>query len=313
MDEFVKNVYSMYTMITEEDTTKFILNIKIVEKQYLLYYLYRILCKYQTSLSNEKTKNNIQDVFNMLNIPLYYKLCYPLAGRIPNDEQILNICILKIIEIFNTNAEIYASYPSYGSHINMMEFLSNKSLKQIISDLIDLQKLVPNISSRYIRPIDREYTFINSKNNNIKKLLKNINLNTNTNTSANILNNPNTNASYASNVSSNASTNASYASTNVSSNVSTNVSSNVSPTGSNASTNISPTGSNASTNISPTGSNASTNISPNVSTNVSSNIGTNASTNASTNSSTNASTNVSSNIGTNAGNASANKKNTLSI
>jgi hypothetical protein len=77
---------------------------------------------------------------------------FTLAGKMTNEEDILNLIILTEIDMFNKVDKYVQTLPNPSSYNNIYDFLKTKDLPVIIQDLIDLQKLIPGLSVSAIRP-----------------------------------------------------------------------------------------------------------------------------------------------------------------
>ena len=77
---------------------------------------------------------------------------YPLAGKMVNEEQILDLIILKEIEMFNNLDKYIQLLPNPTGYKYIFDFIKIKDLPIIIQDLIDLQKLIPGLSVSALRP-----------------------------------------------------------------------------------------------------------------------------------------------------------------
>jgi len=169
MDVFVNSMYSVYELIGSNDTTtKTFLDTKVISKQYIAYYLYRIFCKYFQQFENIIPSSEIENLMKILRIPNENKRensCYPLAGKMTNDEKFLDIIILTILDMLTKLGKYINTVPRSSQYDNFMEFIKLKQLNVIVQDLVDLQKLVPRISVAAIRP---DYNNDNNSNNNNK-------------------------------------------------------------------------------------------------------------------------------------------------
>ena len=154
MEKFTSDIYGVYELFNESKNASSIINTVVLSKQYLAYYLYRILTKFMNAVEVALPSDNIKNILKLLKIPKEHDRTrnYPLAGKMPNDEDILNLIILGIIDILGKLDKYIQTLPSVGSYSNIYEFIKLKELPIIIQDLIDLQKLVPGISVSATRP-----------------------------------------------------------------------------------------------------------------------------------------------------------------
>ena len=69
MDQFIQDINSLITISDEPVTKVKLINNNTIEKQYILYYLYRILCKYEDLFSNTLGYSKVRDIYDLLRIP----------------------------------------------------------------------------------------------------------------------------------------------------------------------------------------------------------------------------------------------------
>ena len=157
MDEitFKDDIYNVYDLINKGiEGAKTLIDVKLISKQYLAYYLYRIVCKYIKVFEQSVSSKNLSDIFLLLKIPSIAdkSLCYPMAGKMTNDEKILDVIILSFIEVFDLTFKYIATVPNIASYKNFLDLIISKNVTTIVQDLIDLQKLIPGLSVSAIRP-----------------------------------------------------------------------------------------------------------------------------------------------------------------
>lgn len=159
MEQFKDNIYNIYDMINNQDTetTLNLINTKTLSKQYLAYYIYRIVIKYIELVESASSSADVLFFMNLLRIPKEHNrlLTYPMAGKMTNDNDNLDMIILGGIDLFdkvknylNALSQTYAN----AKFKNFYDFLNEKTLPVIIKDIMDLQKLVPGLSVPIIRP-----------------------------------------------------------------------------------------------------------------------------------------------------------------
>ena len=168
---FRNDIYNIFQLINKgTEGAKTFIDVKLISKQYLAYYLYRIVCKHIRIFEQAVPSNNIADVFLLLKIPreANKSLCYPMAGKMTNDEKMLDIIILSFIQMFEMTLKYISTIPNVRSFKNFLDLITSKDIKTIVQDLIDLQKLLPGLSVSAIRPSYLSDNKINSKNNNAK-------------------------------------------------------------------------------------------------------------------------------------------------
>ena len=154
MEKFTNDIYGVYELINEGKNSKSIINITIISKQYLAYYLYRIITKFMNIVEIAIPSKDINTLLKLLRIPKEHDKLknYPMAGKMTNDEELLNLIILSAIDTLNKVDKYIKTLPNDTGHSTLYEFIKQKDLPIIIQDLIDLQKLVPGLSVNAIRP-----------------------------------------------------------------------------------------------------------------------------------------------------------------
>jgi len=154
MEKFTNDIYGVFQLINNNKDTKSIVNIVIISKQYLAYYLYRIIIKFINIFEIAIPSADINNLLKILRIPKEHDRTknYPLAGKMTNEEQLLDLIILTAIDMFNKVDKYILSLPNPDAYNSIYEFIKIKDLPIIIQDIIDLQKLIPGLSVSAIRP-----------------------------------------------------------------------------------------------------------------------------------------------------------------
>ena len=155
MEEFNNNLYSIFETLNNLDTTKGFINNKLLSKQYLAYYIYRIITKNYDMITAAISNKDMNDFYKYLRIPEMHdkSLAYPLVGKMQNDEEVLDLIILAGIDILNKTQKFVEQNEGFKkSHSQFFIFVENKPLEKIISDLVDLYKLLPGLSVPGVRP-----------------------------------------------------------------------------------------------------------------------------------------------------------------
>ena len=156
MEAFTNDIYSIYELINNNNETKTFIHIKTISKQYLAYYIYRIITKYINIVEFGSTVTDLDEFMTYLRIPKEHnrKLNYPLAGTLTNDDKILDMVILKGIDLLIKTDKYIKKLPSDSSstYDDLYKFFKQKELTVIIQDLIDLQTLIPGLSVPKVRP-----------------------------------------------------------------------------------------------------------------------------------------------------------------
>lgn len=146
MENFLKSVMEINDEIAIFDPTGDILQTQKVNKQYLVYYLYRILCKYQKIIGNVVSMEKIYNVYRLLNIPEGVPNCYSLRNRLTNDTKELELIYLSILDIFSKFEEDkdYLVETKYSTDfLNFLQYKENVST--IKQDLLNLSKIIPSL------------------------------------------------------------------------------------------------------------------------------------------------------------------------
>ena len=155
LEKFITDIYGVYQLINKQKEVRSLVNIVIISKQYLAYYLYRIFAKYINIFEIAVSSSEINKLLNnYLRIPKEHDRSkpYPLVGTMINDDQILDLIILLIIDFFNKVDKFLSTLQSLAGYTEFFNFIDMKELPVIIQDLIDLQKLIPGLSVSAIRP-----------------------------------------------------------------------------------------------------------------------------------------------------------------
>lgn len=154
MEKFTNDIYGVYELINESKNTKSIINTTIISKQYLAYYLYRIITKFMNIVEVALPTKDINTLQKLLRIPKEHdrRKNYPMAGKMTNDEELLNLIILSSIDILTKVDKYIKTLPNDSGNSAIYDLIKLKDLPIIIQDLIDLQKLVPGLSVSAIRP-----------------------------------------------------------------------------------------------------------------------------------------------------------------
>jgi hypothetical protein len=155
METFTNDIYSIYELINNNNESKSFMHIKTISKQYLAYYIYRIITKYIIVVEMGTSNADINEFMTYLRIPVEHnrKLNYPLAGKLTNDDKLLDMIILKGIDLLTKADKYIKSMPSdTTAYDDLYTFFKQKELTVIMQDLIDLQTLIPGLSVPEVRP-----------------------------------------------------------------------------------------------------------------------------------------------------------------
>ena len=158
MEKFKNNIYNIYNLINDEDNKSIrLVNSKLISKQYLAYYIYRIITKYIKIIEISTSSADIDYVMRLLRIPKEHnrELSYPMVGKLTNEAELLDMIILGGIDMFekvNNYLNTLNKKNRQNKYQEFFKFLKEKELSVIIKDLMDLQKLIPGLSVPIIRP-----------------------------------------------------------------------------------------------------------------------------------------------------------------
>jgi len=155
MELFTDDLYSVLDLINKNDDTSSIIKVKTISKQYLAYYIYRIIVKYIKIVEMGASYSDLIEFMKFMGIPKEHNMenNYPIVGKMINDNDILEVIIIKGIDMLKKTDKYLNSLPNMSAYKHLFEFLNQKDLTTILKDLIDLQKLIPGLSVSAIRPI----------------------------------------------------------------------------------------------------------------------------------------------------------------
>ena len=205
MDQFIKDINSLIKIANDPVGKQPLIEHNTIEKQYIAYYLYRILCKYETLFETTLSYAKIRNIYDLLRIPEKKKRgCYPMAHKMTNDTNLLDIILLGLVELFNQLNENLKMSLTNNNFTKLKNFLATKKLEVIIQDLIDIQHYVPNLAAPAVKPYiykvkstkkleentnKSKLETKNSTKNTTKNSTKNTTKNSTKNTTKNILRN----------------------------------------------------------------------------------------------------------------------------
>ena len=157
MEEFKNNIYNINDLINKEKNEKSLINTQIISKQYLAYYIYRIITKYIILVELATSSGDINFFMSLLRIPKEHnrELSYPMAGKMTNETEMLDMIILGGIDMFdkvNNYLKTLDKKNKQNKYQEFYKFIKEKDLTTIIKDIMDLQKLLPGLSVPIIRP-----------------------------------------------------------------------------------------------------------------------------------------------------------------
>ena len=156
VDDFIASILVLFDniKIPATDPTKTI-NIlpTTIEKMYLTYYVYRICIKYRRTIENAVGKPQFQNILEILGIPAkYYSvyISYPMENKMPVNEKQLDLVLFTILQHLHKAANIYDKQPGgtgdYNQFVELTNYLTGKTLENIIQDILQIKMLVPNLA-----------------------------------------------------------------------------------------------------------------------------------------------------------------------
>ena len=124
---------------------------KIKTRHLLIYYLYRVFCKYRDTIMNVISTEEINNLYKLLNIPENSKGCMPMAGRMSNKKEQLDTTLFTLIKVLNDFNIGHKRMVAEDKFNEMMEFFKSKeNPKKILEDIKVLNILIPNLSTTNI-------------------------------------------------------------------------------------------------------------------------------------------------------------------
>jgi len=149
---FTNNISGVFDYINKTDYSNALLNPKITQKQYLAYYLYRIICKFQDSIESILSSSKLKkEIYDLLKIPEgAAKTCFPLSNKMIKDETSLDVVISNMLNILNIFDVKHIDEEAYKPLDDLVG--SKNSIEIISSDLIKLSSYIPNLSGSVATP-----------------------------------------------------------------------------------------------------------------------------------------------------------------
>ena len=148
MDQFIQDVNALIMISNEPLGKQPLIEHNVIEKQYIVYYLYRIICKYEQLFVTNLSYQVVRDIYKLLRIPEEKKRgCYPMSQKMTSNDELLNLILSSMVELFNQLNENLKMTMTNKYFMEFKDFLSKKTLERIIQDLMELHQLVPNYHS----------------------------------------------------------------------------------------------------------------------------------------------------------------------
>lgn len=147
---------------------------KVRNKQYLFYYLYRIICTYRKELERTDVGEIINNIYDLINVKGSIYKCFPLTSKLTTDENILDQLLLASLSVFYKYGKDSNELSKTVQSKNFDNFIVSKIFKNdvIVNDLIKLSLLLPNLS----RPRTLTEMEINKQEDEINEIIKNLSL-----------------------------------------------------------------------------------------------------------------------------------------
>lgn len=146
---------------------------KTRNKQYLFYYLYRIICTYRRELERTDVTQIINNIYDLINVKGSKFKCFPLTSRLTTDEKILDNLILAALSVLYKYSQDSVNLSKTPQSKNFVDFIISKIYKDniIVNDLIKLNLLLPNLSrSRTLSELE-----MNKGDKEMEEMLKDLN------------------------------------------------------------------------------------------------------------------------------------------
>lgn len=156
IDDFIASILVLFDNIKIQAVDpKKTINIlpTTIEKLYLTYYVYRIWIKYRVSLEAIIGKGDFKHILELLLIPAKYHgiyISYPMANKMPVNEKQLDLILFQMLQQLHKSTEVYSKQPggtgNYKEFETLAEYLTGKSIENIIQDILQIKMLVPNLA-----------------------------------------------------------------------------------------------------------------------------------------------------------------------
>ena len=194
MDQFIQDINALIMISNEPVGKQPLIEHNVIEKQYIVYYLYRIICKYEQLFVTNLSYQVVRDIYKLLRIPEEKKRgCYPMSQKMTSNDELLNLILTSMVELFNQLNENLKMTMTNKYFMEFKDFLSKKPLERIIQDLMELHQLVPNLSAPIVKPYMYNKLALNIPNNQSSELSQLPQLSNNPNTTPNTAPNTATN------------------------------------------------------------------------------------------------------------------------
>ena len=146
MEKFISVIQELQKEIDGQKESKSILiNNVVIQKQYLAYYIYRIICHHFDFFKSIAMVNGIKQINTKLGISSKHQyVCYPLANRMTTDSKELDEILTAMTSFLTASAKKLEELKRPDEPIE--KYLEAKTQDTIIKDIKELIKFVPNLS-----------------------------------------------------------------------------------------------------------------------------------------------------------------------
>ena len=146
METFIETIKKIKGDIEKQkEHQSLLIDNTVIQKQYLVYYVYRIICQHFTFFKSLALTSSIKDINEKLEISSQFKyVCYPLANRMTTNETKLDEIFQTMIDMFNTTTSKMKELKRDDE--NLQTYLNKKNYDTIITDIKELIRFVPNLS-----------------------------------------------------------------------------------------------------------------------------------------------------------------------
>ena len=146
MEQFITTIRNLQKEIDDQKKHPAVLvNSIVIQKQYLVYYVYRIICHHFDFFRSIALINSIKEINVKLEISSKYQyICYPLANRMSTDEAQLDGVLDEMLKALTVAAKKIKELKRVDEPIE--QYLANKTHDTVISDIKKLITFVPNLS-----------------------------------------------------------------------------------------------------------------------------------------------------------------------
>ena len=162
MEKFISDIESIHDEFSKIESSQFsIIDSKLINNQVLVYYLYRIFCKFSDVFRLNVGDSQTDKIFTKLGITPKHNKCVPLVNRLTKNIEELESIYQLLIEIFkNLNQNLNISKLNKQGNEEQIDYLTSlinsKSNKITIKEnLVMLTQLIPDLSKTDIKPTQK--------------------------------------------------------------------------------------------------------------------------------------------------------------